>query len=234
MPVGYRAPVTGKALIGFTAAALVALGMTSPSRATPITWELEGTVRLVETGSSSALAGSLGAPVAGRVTYDGSAVSMGGTAGGRFDGAVLGFRFAIGGLESAHQSLGCCFFDVDSDPASGSGSISVFGLFVGPSALFPSGAPVRLSLIADTSGVISDIGLPQAPPPLSALRAFSIADWSQPYFSAGTGFEIGSQGSDDGRLVVELTRLERVPEPELASLLAASLLALAALRRRAW
>jgi hypothetical protein len=66
------------------------------------------------------------------------------------------------------------------------------------------------------------------------LRPFSIADWSQ-FYSAGTGLEIGAHadtGWPDGRIVVELTSLALVPEPEAFALLALAFVALAARRRR--
>lgn len=223
----------------FILAFALLLGQSSASAAAPVTWAFEGTVRILEMGEASELAGSLGvtlgAPVSGHVRYRDDVFSLGGSAGGVFDGAMLGFGVVIGDFAGGFDSqYGCCFFDVNVDPASGRGSIGMFGIGVGASSLFPLGAPASLSLRADTPGVIADIvHIPLAPPPLGALRPFSIEDWSDPFGSVGTGVEIGFYGWEGGRIVVELTSLALVPEPEPLALLAVAFAAGASLRRRA-
>lgn len=216
----------------FVASIGLSLGLASGSMAAPITWVFEGTVRILVTGETPELASSLGvslgAPVSGHLAYDDSVLS----GGHDHDGAVLGFGFAIGNIESAYTSLGCCFFDANFDPASGQGSYRIFGMFVSSSLIPAWGSPAALTLIADAPGVIPNQFLPHAPPPLTALRPFSIADWSDPFAPFGTGLEIGFQGAENGWIVVELTSLALVPEPEAFALLAFAGIAIA-LRRTA-
>lgn len=208
------------------------VGFTPRARAAPITWAFEGTVRYVNVGDASALAGSLGVSVGasatGQLVYESTTPDLV-PGSGTYEGAVTGFGVTIGSYTTGQlepQTLNAFYVRVR--------GVNPFDLQIANGSypgdpLFPSGL-LELSLIADTPGVIPDSALPGAPPALSALRPFSIDDWTTIGFGTGLWLFGDLPSSELGGVLVEFSRLELVAEPEVFALLGFASLAIA-LRR---
>jgi hypothetical protein len=192
--------VTQRTVLCFTAALVVLVGLGSSAEAAPITWEFQGTVRYVNLGDASALAGGVGvgvgASTSGRVTYESTTPDLV-PGSGTYSSAVTGFEVAIGSYEvGALVPSSFNAFYVRLAPSPGPFDLEFADGGSGPDGLFPSGPFMTLALIADTPGVIPDSSLPTAPPLLSALRPFSIEDW----LTIGYGTGCSSQRRLRGRV----------------------------------
>lgn len=208
----------------------VLFGSTPRTWAAPITWAFEGIVRSASMGNSSALAGSLGvsvgAPVSGQVTYE-STTPESAPGSGVYNG-LIGFEVVIGSYapELGASSLNTLLVS----PRSRGNSFDAWiaqGI-AEPDNLFPSGAVLWLSLLADAPGVITGPGLPNVPPALSLLRPFALGDWTT--IGYGTGLTLCCGPEQGNEVDVQLTSLALVPESEGLALLGLASLAIA-LRR---
>jgi hypothetical protein len=230
--------MTQQAAICFMALMGLLAGIGSRAVAAPITWAFEGTVRYANMGDASALAGSLGvivgASASGHLTYE-STTPEADPGQGTYPSAVTGFEVSIGSYTTGALDGGVLdAFYVRLRDGNPYDADIVDGFHPGDALFpgYPGSAIIELSLIADTPGVISGSALPAAPPPLSALRPFSIDDWTT--IGYGTGLYLfRDAGPDLGGVLVEFTRLEVVPEPGAPPLVVLAVIGLALRRRSA-
>jgi hypothetical protein len=245
--------MTGKTLSGFVVAAVLGIGFAGTGRAAPITWEFEGRVEIVGVAGNlpvgtaelaamlTSLGVEVGATVTGSVRYESSTPDDRPEASNaRYSGAILNSEAIVG----SYRMAGDLF---EGDPSFHSREIFA-GTFPesGISAYFTQ------SHLGDEIGLLSrfglmglelsshdpsffapeTIGLPLDPPALQDLDPFGFDETSAFGYGSAVFFGVST---DIGSFTVRasLSRLERVPEPELTLLLAGAGLALAALRRRA-
>jgi hypothetical protein len=238
--------MTGKALSGFVVAAVLGIGFAGIGRSAPITWEFEGRVEIVELSGNlpvgtaelaavlTSLGVEVGAPVMGSVRYESSTPDDRPEASNaRYRGAILHSDATIGSYAVASASDGGDAI-AGTFPESGVSAFFTESYFVDEIGLLNGFGLIGILLGSHdpTFFAPETIGLPLDPPALHDLDPFGLDESSA--FGFGSGVFFGGS-TDIGRFVVRasLSRLERVPEPELTLLLAGAGLALAALRRRA-
>jgi hypothetical protein len=211
------------------AAVLLLLVAAAPIRvsAAPVTWSWEGVVRTATgtfgpDGNPSPvdpeyLNSLIGLTGSGSFTLDPDLVGGPSGAWVRYSGAVIGCGFQVGAEAGSCQPRFPSFVDVALD-----GSAMFIGAYTnryGPSTI----GVFYMRLTSDDGSPLPGLPFPVNPPPLDVLAPFA-APYAQ---NTLAGF------SDNMAVELEITRLERVPEPLVVGWLASALFAAALLRIRA-
>jgi hypothetical protein len=211
--------MTGKRLAGFIAVLLMA----SSSSASPVTWGFEGYVTVIAAEPDTVLALSSlgvapGSPFSGRLVFESATLDADADpAVGSYPGAISLFEVTIGGYHTASE------FDGDNGMV-----VSVDEFAVGPYGLVRASAigPGATGLFADPLLRLDLPGSPLYPiygDELSSLLPPGLVEYDHDeLFMAGI----------DGNIYGNVTHIEVVPEPGLATLVALSAVALAAIRLR--
>lgn len=212
-----------------------------PAHAAPITWEFEGRLEHRQvigtpdgiesfTATLNSLGVQTGAPISGFIVFESSTLDI------LPEASLARYR---GAITHAELRLGSYALSRNPDPLVTSDIFAGAFLNNGHSVLYPQvslvddtglldGAFMEIELASQNGGFFTDEtqSLPLDPPALSDL---------EPYHAFAYGTAIWVSLSVDGaeaQMYTSISRLVRVPEPAVLTLLAPTALALAALRSR--